>query len=313
MDKVAYKYSVIILAYNNYYEVTKRCIDSVLSSIEFTETEVIIVDNNSQDATVMEVENTLKGLGNPQNIKLIKNPSNLGYAAGNNVGIAESSGEFVVLLNNDTIVMPNWLEQLASYFTSDDTIGMIGPISNSVGNEQQVIIDGISAENFIEKWQEIPELDPRLVYTTDLGFFCVMIRRPVIEKIGLLDVNFGMGMFEDTDYCIRVKKAGYKLAFSQGVFVYHHGSFSFKKITSEKYSEIFNKNLQYFRSKHGKNSWGISLILKNFWVLHKKILQSNVPDQEIRALLSYRLSSIDSLIDTLVKLEGDDNFSYKNL
>ena len=138
MSNYAFKFSVVILTYNNYAEVTGPCLRSVLSNIDPKTTEIIIVDNCSKDCTVDELDRYIESLDEKFSIKFQKNKSNLGYAAGNNVGIKISSGEFIVLLNNDTLVSPRWLEGMHSCFEHDSTLGLVGPITNSVGNEQLV-------------------------------------------------------------------------------------------------------------------------------------------------------------------------------
>lgn len=303
MLNYAFKFSVVILTYNNYTEVTEPCLRSVLSNIDPKTTEIIIVDNCSKDCTVDEVDRYIESLDKKYSIKFQKNKANLGYAAGNNVGIKIASGEFIVLLNNDTLVSPGWLDGMHSCFELDPILGLVGPITNSVGNEQIVHFPSITNENYLDIFEGYREkLWPKIVETSDLGFFCVMMRHDAVNQVGMLDEGFGIGMFEDTDYCVRVSKAGFKLAFTQEVFIYHHGSFSFDQHHPEKYKTIFDSNLNYFISKHGEGIWGVSKILDRFWRLHKKILlecnQENIAPQ-----LQLRLCSIDALIESLIQVE----------
>jgi GT2 family glycosyltransferase len=310
MHKRAIKYSVVILSYNNYDRVTKKCLESVVRNIDPSNTEIIIVDNFSQDDSDLKIESFIGNCDNSIDIKFHKCDENYGYAKGNNLGIKLTSGDYIVLLNNDTIVGPGWLDELCETFQFNKSLGLCGPISNSVGNEQQIILPLLNDENFIEKFGQYSHaLWPKYNLTTDLGFFCVMIKRDVINKIGYLDENFGIGMFEDTDYCARAKNSGFNLAFTQKVFIYHYGSFSFKKITSAEYAEIFNRNLDYFISKHGVGQWGISLILRNFWLMHKRLILE-YDGQDMVEQLKMRVLSFDSLIDTLIQLESKNKINY---
>jgi GT2 family glycosyltransferase len=84
-----------------------------------------------------------------------------------------------------------------------------------------------------------------------LAFFCVAIKREIIEKIGLLDEAYGIGMFEDDDYCMRVKEQGYKLVCADDVFIHHHLSASFDKNPEWK-EQLFKKNKAIYESKWGK-------------------------------------------------------------
>ncbi|MDP1722742.1 MAG: glycosyltransferase, partial [Candidatus Gottesmanbacteria bacterium] len=102
-------------------------------------------------------------------------------------------------------------------------------------------------------------------FTTEkLGFFCVAMRRTLLDKIGYLDEKFGIGMFEDDDYCIRAKKAGFTFAVVEDCFVYHKGSVSFGKLAAESHCALFEKNKAYFREKHGIE-WTLTDIAFSYW------------------------------------------------
>ena len=254
--------SIVVLTYNQLEDCTKSCIESIYKYTDIKDFELIVVDNDSQDGT----PEYLKSIEpNYSNISIILNDTNKGYSAGNNDGIKVSKGEYVILLNNDTLVSEDWLEQILKPFKKDKSIGMVGPISNSVGNEQRVNIDGLNDKNYNEKIAKYIDDNKDIVtYTQRLGFFCVAIKKELIDKIGLLDEKFGIGMFEDDDYCMRTTKANYKLVVTDGCFIYHKGSVSFKKLTTDAYHEIFTKNKKYFLEKHGVE-WSLSDISFAYW------------------------------------------------
>jgi len=136
-------------------------------------------------------------------------------------------------------------------FEQHKDIGLIGPVTNSAGNEQRIELEGINAENYESIAGAYTKRQAGVWFTTEkLGFFCVAMRRSLVDKVGYLDEQFGIGMFEDDDYCIRVKKEGYRLAVVEDCFVFHKGSVSFKKLSSDAYAEIFSKNQSYFYKKH---------------------------------------------------------------
>ncbi len=144
-----------------------------------------------------------------------------------------------------------WLDSLLKSFARYPKVGLIGPVTNSAGNEQRIEIGGLNEGNFEEKIQGYLDRQKDEVYFTEkLGFFCVAIRRSVIDKVGLLDESFGIGMFEDDDYCFRAKKAGFDLLIAEDSFVYHKGSLSFNKLAIKEYQELFSKNKELFRKKH---------------------------------------------------------------
>ncbi len=254
--------SIVVLTYNQLKDCTEPCINSIYKYTDSNDFELIIVDNDSKDGT----QEYLKDIETKYtNLKIILNSTNKGYSAGNNDGIKASKGDFVILLNNDTLVSDNWLEKMLTPFFIDSNIGMVGPISNSVGNEQRVNIDGLNHKNYNDKIvQYITDNKDVVTKTQRLGFFCVAIKKELIDKIGLLDEKFGIGMFEDDDYCIRATKENYKLVVTDACFIYHKGSVSFKKLTTETYHKIFQKNKDYFLEKHGVE-WSLSDISFAYW------------------------------------------------
>ena len=104
----------------------------------------------------------------------------------------------------------------------------------------------------------------------------------------------------------------FKLAFTEKVFIYHSGSYSFKKITSNEYASLFSRNLEYFQKKHGKNKWGFSLILKNFMqVLIQQIHNSS--DHQLIKNYKLRAKSFENLIGVLTKIEALKVDNYKDI
>jgi len=249
------KVSVIIVTYNN-LDLTKRCLYSVEKYSNYENLEVIIVDNNSQDGTKEYLKEYAK---NRKNVKVILNEENLGFSAGNNIGIKNATGDYIVLLNNDTFVTPNWIERLMAHFELDNKIGLVGPRTNNIGNEAKIETDVKTEEEIVSFAEKLYKENRLKQYdkVRVLAFFCVMIKKEVFDKIGLLDEAFGIGMFEDDDFCERAKKAGYKLVCADDVFIYHHLSATFDKEPPEWKKKLFEKNKKIYESKHGK------------WIPHK--------------------------------------------
>lgn len=250
------KVSIVVVTYNN-LELTKECLLSMEKYNNYDNCEIIIVDNMSeQDNTreyLREYENS------HQNVKVILNDINGGFSYGNNIGIKEATGDFVILLNNDTYVTPNWIERLIVHFYSDEQVGMVGPRTNNIGNEAKVDVNYNNMDEMIAFTEELHKRNRGIQYNDIrvLAFFCVAIKREVIEKVGLLDETFGIGMFEDDDYCERAKAAGYKLVCADDVFIHHHLGATFDKEPSEWKQNLFKKNKAIYESKHGK------------WIPHK--------------------------------------------
>ena len=247
--------SIILVTYNNLHY-TKQCMESLINKTAYPNYEVIIVDNDSKDETPLY----LKRLEQEQEVvKVILNDTNAGFAGGNNIGIRASQGEYIILLNNDTLVTRGWITSLIKHLDKDK-IGMVGPVTNSIGNESQINIGYNNVEDMDKFAIEYTTLHHNEVYKDIkvLAMFCVAIKRKLMDEIGLLDENYKIGMFEDDDYSMAVTKKGYEVICVEDTFIHHFGSVSFKKIEDKKYQEIFNTNKDYFEKK-----WNV------VWTPHK--------------------------------------------
>jgi GT2 family glycosyltransferase len=242
------KASIVVLCYNGLKEVTQPCIASILANTPVDTYELIVVDNASADGTAAWVQEIA---AIHPHIRPVCNQTNRGYAGGNNDGMRVATGDHIVLLNNDTLVPKGWLTALLRLLEECPEVGLVGPVSNSVGNEQRVELSGLNEENYENISAEYVGRHQGVWFPTEkLGFFCVAMRRSLPQKIGYLDERFGVGMFEDDDYCVRTKRAGLTLAVAEDCFVYHKGSVSFKKLASADYRALFERNRTYFFQKH---------------------------------------------------------------
>jgi GT2 family glycosyltransferase len=225
------KASIIVVSYNSLHETTAPCLKSVFDKTTFPEYEVVVVDNHSTDGT----PEFLAGLAMREpRLKVLLNSTNRGFAGGNNDGIRAAGGDILVLLNSDTLVTEGWLEGLAGFLEHHPSAGLVGPVSNAVGNEQRIHTGRRNPSEILEEgatWASRSRGD--FFETERLGFFCVAARNRVIEEVGLLDEGFGQGLFEDDDYCIRVRRAGYGLFCREDVFIYHLGSAGFGKTPAD--------------------------------------------------------------------------------
>ncbi|NLC31613.1 MAG: glycosyltransferase family 2 protein, partial [Candidatus Moranbacteria bacterium] len=284
---------------------TKPCVESVYNNTPIEDFELIIVDNDSNDGTV----EYLKSIENKyQNTKIILNESNKGYAGGNNDGMKIAKGDFIVLLNNDTVVTEGWLDNLLNPFFVDEKIGIVGPISNYAGTEQKIKLDNYEYDEIIKKGVEYSKRHKDAVFDSPkLSFFCVAIKREVFEKVGFLDENFGIGMFEDDDYSLRVKKSGFRVTVNEGCFIYHKGSLSFSKLKNEKYMDIFNKNKDIFYKKHNIK-WTFSDVALSYFKKIKREIQDIDNNISIEGAL-LRMDDFETLLKHLknVELESEGN------
>lgn len=185
--------------------------------------EIIIVDNGSGADTIAR----LRAI---EDIRVIYNDRNTGFAYGCNQGIAAAAGTHIVLLNNDVIVTDGWLEALLAAQRRDGVVGVSAPRSNFVAGHQQVHdaryegIDGIHTYA-ADRSQRLRQ---RTYHTDRVIGFCMCISRDVIDEIGGIDTRYPVGNFEDDDFCVRVRAAGYEIAVCEDSFIHHFGNVSFK-------------------------------------------------------------------------------------
>ena len=210
--------SIVILNYNG-----RQHLQACLQSIEkYTTTpyEVILFDNASTDGS-KEYLRTLP------NITLVENPVNLGCPPGRAQAISLATGDFVVLLDNDTIVTPRWLGRFLDHMQAHPDIGILGPRSNYVSGKQLVPTAAYSTDfeldQFAKLWSWNAERTQPLLPADRLVGFCMCVRREVLEKIGGFDARFGKFGFEDDDFTLRTLVAGYRAMIANDVFIHHTG------------------------------------------------------------------------------------------
>ena len=235
--------SIVLVTYNQWPH-TKACLDSIrlLTDEPY---ELIVVDNGSTDGTVEFLR------ADPQ-VHLIENGQNRGFPAAANQGIFASQGQQVLLLNNDTIVTTGWLERLLTALHRNAAIGLAGPVTNHISGEQQVAVtydDLAQLDGFAWEWGK--QHHRRVQPTDRLVGFCLLIKREVIEQIGLLDERFGIGNFEDDDYCRRAIAAGYQCVIARDAFIHHVGSATFRN-SGVNFGRLLQENQRKYQEKWGE-------------------------------------------------------------
>ena len=237
--------TIVVLCWNR-WELTERCLASVRRFTDLADAEVLVVDNGSTD----ETPEKLRGL---DWVRVIRNDRNLGFVRGNNVAIAAANpGSDVLLLNNDVeIRQVGWLDALRRSAWAAPDIGVVGC--------RLVLPDGrlLHAGTVILPdtcWgQQVGSLEPDVnQYAADrevqgIVFACAYLRRSVIDRVGGLSEDFE-SYFEDTDYCLRARKAGFRVICCGAVTIVHdeHGSTS---DTPQVFEKVFHRSRKTFRRK----------------------------------------------------------------
>jgi GT2 family glycosyltransferase len=212
--------SIVMLSWNA-PQFTRMALESIRAHTR-GDYEIIIVDNGSGPETV-------EWLRTLTNERVIYNATNRGYAGGNNQAIAAARGEYIVLLNNDVVVTEGWLDGLLGAFDRIPALGVSAPRSNKIAGDQ--ITPDAAYESMEQMHAYARKRRERFRcegYLTDRAIgLCLCVDRRVIEEIGGIDERFGVGNFEDDDFCLRVRAAGYSIFVCDDVFIHHFGSQTF--------------------------------------------------------------------------------------
>lgn len=242
--------SIIILNWNGKND-TVECLNS-LKKIDYPNYEITIVDNGSTDGSQKEIRRKFP------HVRLIENSENLGFAEGNNIGIKhalEESTDYILLLNNDTVVDKRFLNELIDVAQKDERIGIVGPkiyfheepnkiwFAGGMIDLKKGSVDHIGwGESDQGQYDEKKEVD----YITAC---CSLVKRGMIEKGGMFDPKFFI-YYEDTDLNLRVKKTGYKIVYVPSSKIWHKVSASMGGDTSPEKLYLKTRNLILFVRKN---------------------------------------------------------------
>lgn len=247
-DDLFPRVSIVVVTYAN-RKLCAACLAAVERNTPWPTAELIVVDNASRDGT----REFLRGRAAEENrITLLENETNLGFAGGANLGMDRAQGTFVVLLNDDTVVGPGWLPRLVARIEDDPALGLVSPVTNEIGSEARVettyrTLDGMETLAIDRSFRYAGEVQS----TRMLALFCAIARREDLERVGRLDEQYEVGMFEDDDLARTLAKRGLGLAIALDSFVHHVGSASFRQLSDDEYLAIWEANKQRFELKWG--------------------------------------------------------------
>ena len=261
--------SIIIVSYN-VKDYLKKCIQSIIKFSTNTSYEIIIIDNNSKDGSK---EMLKKNLSNKMN--LIFNSENLGFAKAVNIGLRHSKGDFLLLVNPDTVFIENIADKLKKYFQENRKVGIVGckvlnkdqtfqissrrnfPYLHSLMFKLIGLTKCFPKNKFISSYNMTYLNENIISKNISISGACMMFQKKMIKNIGLFDERFFL-YFEDTDFCLRAIKAGYEVIYYPKAQIIHHkGSSSKKNITDAK--NYFDQSLLKFFKKY-KHEYSFNFI-----------------------------------------------------
>ncbi|MBT6467264.1 MAG: glycosyltransferase, partial [Kordiimonadaceae bacterium] len=214
--------------------------------------ELILIDNGSSDETI----GLLKSYRNDDNVTVIKNTENMGYAYANNQGIQKAESEYLCFLNNDVLLYPDWDIDLLRPFSQYNDIGATGPVTNNCAGVQcgDYTLQNIGKESYsvIAKQRSKELANNFREYHRIIGF-CLMAKTQLIKEIRGFDESYNIGNYEDDDLCLRILLSKHKIIICENAFIYHFGSQTFKK------NNIDHLNSLKINAKLFADKWSVRL------------------------------------------------------
>lgn len=254
------KVSIIILNWNGSKD-TLPCLTS-LFKITYPNYEIIVVDNASQAEDIFKIRQKFPSLN------ILKNKTNLGFAEGNNVAIRQilkqGQSDFILLLNNDTTVTKNFLNHLVETAQNYQNSGILGPkiyYYRRQGNTKVIQSIGSMINLSLGKISPVKQKNNCPLAVDFVTGACLLIKTAVIKKIGLLDKKF-FCVFEDADWCLRAKTAGFLILYVPRSVIYHKVGQTIKKTSPVYY---YTRNLFWFEFKHA-SPLQLLLFLLNYFI-----------------------------------------------
>lgn len=280
------KFSIIIPNFNG-LPVLIRCLESVFKYAH--EHEIIIVDDGSTDGSVGWIKNLCT---TRDDILGLFHDKNLGFAEACNTGISAATGEYIVLLNNDTVVTPGWLNSMANTFANAkkefhlEKIGAVGPLSNYVGGAQFIKYDKYTLDQLPGAAVTFREENKNSMEITGfLSGFCMMISNKCLTDVGSFDTRFKTGFFEDNDFAYRCILKNWSLVIDQSTFIHHEGSQTINKLQVDPKNLLLSNQLKFFEKYYPEGKQKIVLISR------MKNEEKNLP-----GFLQYNADVVDEII-----------------
>ena len=232
---------LVLLSWNGLEEL-QPCLDSLFRTTDVP-TRLLIVDNAS-DRPVREFLATVKAQGAVRDVQVLQNETNEGFPRGMNRGLRASRAPFVCLLNNDLIFTAGWLREMLAVAEAEPAIGVVNPMSSTLGRRPPA---GMSVDAFAASRHH---LRGRYVEASRCSGFCFLIKRSVLDRIGLLSEEVDRFFFEDEDFCMRAQQAGFRGAVAVGAYVFHAEHRSVRLVPDRE--AIFERNRRWCYQKWGR-------------------------------------------------------------
>lgn len=245
----------IVIPNKDHVQDLKRCITSILEKSTYDNYEIIVVENNS---TTVEIRDYYKELSANDRVRIVTYEGAFNYSAVNNLGVSQASGEYILLLNNDTeVITVNWMEELLMYAQRED-VGAVGAklyYGDKTIQHAGVVI-GLGAHrtaghtHYKQSRQNLGYMG-RLCYAQNMTAVtgaCLLVKKSLYEAVGGLDTGFAVSL-NDVDFCLKLRKQGYLNVWTPFAELYHYESVSRGSDLDGERAERYNRESEAFRSK----------------------------------------------------------------
>jgi GT2 family glycosyltransferase len=232
------------------------------------ESETLVVDQASSDGSAAAVRAEFPWA------EVIELPANVGFAAGTNVGLRRAKGRHCVLLNNDTVVLPDALERCARYLDAHPDVGVVGPqLLNTDGSKQNSIhsvpnfVTEVLPKGLLEQIAPLRYPSKRFEHPAPIAVeavlgACMLVRREVLDDVGLMPEDYFF-FLEETDWCLQIRRAGWKVVHVPEARVIHvHGATTKKRVPAETRIEYHRSLYRFFRKNRGERAFRTLLALR---------------------------------------------------
>ena len=286
--------SIIIVSWN-VRDLVLDCLASIEDAGLQLAYEVILVDNGSEDGTVRAAQMQFP------DVHVIALPRNVGFGAGNNQGLLKMNGRHAVLLNSDTIVLPGGFERCVEYLDQNPDVGVVGPqLLNPDRTKQNCIHNAPTLVSELVSQSLLRRMFPRrypskrndysepLEVEAVLGA-CLFVRREVVQKVGMIDEDYFF-FLEETDWCQRIRDAGWRVMHLPDAFVIHlYGEATKKKVPLRTRIEYYRSRYTFFRKNRGSVTYAALWLMVVLKLLFGSVLGGRRA-AEYRKILAWHAS-----------------------
>jgi len=254
--------SIIIVSWN-VRDLLIACLDSIVRSLgdsDARQVEIIVVDSASRDGSAAAVAERFP------TVKLIAQVDNIGFTAGNNLGLQNAIGRYLLLLNPDTLIVGDALAHMVAYMDAQPTIGALGPRTLNrdgstqstrrrfptlaIGFLESTWLQPFAPRAILNRYYAADLADDQIAEVDWVQGSALLIRRAVYDQVGGLDTGYVM-YSEELDWCRRIKAAGWPIIYLGTAQIVHYGGQSSEQATARRQIHFQQSKLRYFRTYHG--------------------------------------------------------------